>query len=358
MPTTWPLASSFTQSGSVAPPGPLSAIQQARLSMLVEYAEGEYLAALAQNYGVPRPVVLTDEEMFRDYVKLLSWLPKTIKFTVYKALEIAFGTQAALVAAGQRAWEVYEVKNNELLVEVPLALITSNNEVSSYLHGFTAEMLVGTTDTIVIVSGDARLSSATTLVGKTIGAYVRNSETWETDTIASVSYNAGTDQTTLTLSTNWSDVPAVGDRMYIEIPGDGTASYRGDYLTTGGFVGLFTTAAGAPTTTISVRGDATAFLRPDHVVTLNYSSTTTTRTISTIAYVSTTNITTIVLTATVPADLSGTISLAREEADGAGSTTPPHDDRVYLQQNGIYEVAEFYLKLIKACGVGLKAEFI
>jgi len=203
-----------------------SAIDQARDSMLVDTAEGKYLTALGGNYGVPRPKQSPfDDALYRKVVPILAWLPKTPKLVPYKLAEAIFGTQASL---GVNKWEFYEVNANEIIFECPYALIQGSNVNASYMHGWPgyANATGGPTNTITAVGTDARLAvSGGSLNGRTL--YLFHTGAWQTYTISSSSYNAGTQTNTFVLSA--STVPT-GDTMpmFIDIPE--ANSYRGDFM--------------------------------------------------------------------------------------------------------------------------------
>lgn len=76
-----------------------SAIELVRASMLVDYAEGEYLNALGRNLGVNRLPFLKSDDVFREIVKYLAYNPRG---TIY-GIELAL---TGLVGAGN--FEVYE----------------------------------------------------------------------------------------------------------------------------------------------------------------------------------------------------------------------------------------------------------
>ncbi len=331
-----------------------SAVQQARRQMLVAHAEGVFLSALGQNYGVIRPEILTDDEMYRNLVKRLAWLPKTILGAVYGVLEVVLGTQGELIAAGKRPWKVFEFLN-EIVVELPFDVLAASNENASYLHGFTSYVIAGSTATSVILAGDARLS-AVSLIGLSI--QVRNNGVWANKVISVVSYDPVTDRTTLTTGA-FGFTPAGGDLANIIVPGDGfSVSYRGDYIAPSGYYAPFIANAGVSTNTITVYGDASIHMNAAHSVTLQSGTETYTRIINTISYSHTTNLSTIVLTATIPGSITGTLFRALEEADD-GNNTMPHDDRVYITGEGLYQIVSFYLlTLVKAAGVGLRVEKI
>ncbi len=207
-----------------------SAIDQARDSMLVNTASGKALTDLGANYGVPRPPQSPfDDELFRQIIPVLAWLPKTPLLVTYKLAEVIFGTQAAVKASYGYAWQIYEVNPNEIIFECPLGLISGNLQVASYMHGYpgTTGAVTGPTNTITNVGSDARLSvSGSNLTGRTI--YVFFGGVWNTYTISSSSYNAGTQTNTFILSA--ATVPT-GDSypFFIDVPGSSSWN-PGDFM--------------------------------------------------------------------------------------------------------------------------------
>jgi hypothetical protein len=358
---SWPLASDPVVSTDSTTEESYSAIQKAKRAMLTAFAEGEYLNRLGQNYGVVRYELLSDDEMYRQLIILLAYQPKTILFTVYKVLEIVFGSQEEIIAADGRPWRVYEVKNNEFVVEIPVGLLTQGNETASYLHGYDGHVLELSDDVQVFVPGDAADSVAPggliglelTVLDTATGLYMTPRE------IIADSYDDVDDNTSLEVDPPLDSVPTTGAHCFISVPGDLTSSQRGDYLPTGGFASIFSTAVGPDTDTLTVRGDVSQHVAIGQTVSLVYEGATEERVVDTVIYDATTNTTEIVLTtADVPGGLEDeSISLAQEQADTL--TTPDHDDRVYLAGDGLLEVAKFYLNtLVRAAGVSLRVEQI
>jgi len=333
----------------------MSAVQRAKASMFTNTAEGSFLSAVGQNYGVPRPQLTINDDLYRQLIQLLAWQPKTILFTLYKLMGIVFGSQASIIVAGDRPWRIYEVNPNEIIIELPTSLIAGSNETGTYLHGWygVAAVPAGPSDTFT-TTGDVTTSSATTLVGKTLYT-ITPTGTVTTYTIVTATYDEPTDTSTIEVSA--ATLPTGGVRFWIDIPGDGTASYRGDFLAPSGFTGTFATAAGPDTDTIEVTGDASLDLSVDHTVVLVYEGALHEHVIDTISYDSATGITTIVMTAaTIPGGLTAeTLYHLVEAADT--STTADHDDRVYLSALGAYEIVAYYLDLlVRAAGIVVRLE--
>lgn len=338
-----------------SPDAPMSMIQQVRRSLLVASAAGVYLDAVGNNRGIPRPDNTSDEELYRRAIKALAWLPKSILLSYYALLSAVFGSQEQVRLQIGRPWKLFEVNANEVILELPSELIFSAPEVSSYMHGVSgyANVATGPTNTFT-TTGDVRTGSATTLVGAAIQVFF--SGAWNDYTVSSVSYSSGTNLSTVVVSA--STLPAGGGPFAITIPGDGVASFPGDYLAASEFISSFTTGAG-PTNTISVLGDATTTLAVGHVVSLTVGATATSYSISSLSYSSSTNRSTVVVSAsTVPGNSAGLIFKAIESADG-GTTTPQHDLRVYLAGQGLLDVAVFYINLlVRTSGVVLRVEIV
>lgn len=339
-----------------SPDAPASMIQQVRRSLLVASAAGIYLDAVGNNRGVPRPDNTSDEELYRSVIKALAWLPKSILLSYYALLSAVFGSQAQAKLQVGRSWKLYEVNANEVILELPSELIFSAPEVSSYMHGVSgyASVLPPGPSNTFTTTGDVRVGSATTLVGAAIQVFF--SGAWNDYTVSSVSYSSTTNLSTVIVSA--ATIPAGGGPFSIVIPGDGTSSSPGDYLAASEFISSFTTGAG-PTDTISVLGDATTTLAVGHVVSLTVGATATSYSINSLSYSSATNRTTIVVSAsTVPGNSAGLIFKAIESAD-VGTTTPPHDLRVYLAGQGLLDVAVYYINLlVRTSGVVLRVEIV
>lgn len=208
----------------------LNAIRLAKEAMFSDGAFGEFLQKLGQNYGLPRSFFISSSDagdvMYQQIVQLLAWQPKTAMSILYKLMEIVFGTQASYVSPA-RPWKVYEVNANEIIVEVPSALIQETNEDASYLHGIfgtdAATTSTSTFTTSVNILASAPLSA---LVGLTVS--IINAGVAITGTITGVTWS-GT-QSTVTVSGTPFTNGLVGESWFIDIPGDNVISYRGDYL--------------------------------------------------------------------------------------------------------------------------------
>lgn len=333
----------------------LSMIQQVRQSMLVSGAAGAQLDAVGNNRNVPRPENTTDDELYRGVIKALAWLPKSVLLSYYALLSAVFGSQEAARARVGRAWKVYEVNPNEVIIELPSALIAGTLETSSYLHGASgyARVTSGPSGTFT-TDVDLRTAIAVSPVG--FAVYVETlSGTWGTFSISAYSFSAGVATVTVTPAT----LPTGGGRFVLDVPGDGTVSYRGDYVATGGVTTTYSTAAGPATNTLLVAGDITEEVLASTVVTISVGGVFQTRVPSALTYSSATNVTTVTLTTTdVPGGQVGqAFVVGIEQADTP--TTPPHNDRIYLTGTGLYQVVQFYLDLlVRASGIVVRLQVI
>ncbi|UCF48587.1 MAG: hypothetical protein JSU89_15710 [Myxococcales bacterium] len=107
-----------------------SAIDLVRRAMLVDYAEGEDLNALARNLGVLRLAFLSDDDQFREIVKVLAYNPKGTLYGLQLALE-------GLVGAGN--FTIYEDPINfpaEVFITLSAAaFLATVPQGSAYLSG-------------------------------------------------------------------------------------------------------------------------------------------------------------------------------------------------------------------------------
>lgn len=339
-----------------SPDASASMIRQVRRALLAASATGAYLDAVGNNRGVPRPENTNDDELYRRLIEALAWLPKSILLSYYSLLAAVFGSQERVKAQLGRPWKVYEVNPNELVVELPVGLIAGALEFSTYLHGASGFGRVAPPGpaNVFTTDFDLRLSRSTTIVGSNL-YFETSAGTWTTYTISGYSFSAGVATVIVSAAT----LPAGGGRFSMEVPGDGTASYRGDYVATGGVASLYSTAAGPNTNTLLVVGDVTQEVRPAMTASIGVNGVVATRVVSTLSYSSVTNVTTVVITTTdVPGgQTKQTFAVAFEVADTA--TTPPHNDRIYLTGTGLYQVVQFYLNLlVRASGIVVRLEVI
>lgn len=333
-----------------------SAVQKARLSMLAAYAEGIYLNAVGMNAGVPRPYFLTDDVLYSKIVRLLGWQPKQIFFTVYKLLEILFGTQADLEDAGQRSWKVYCVRAHEIVVEIPYSLVQASLEIATYTPGISGFVRDSSTESELTVFGNIAADLATTLVGKTLWILIDG--TWESQTISTVVYNpAPDDYTEIQVGSFYSTDEFGGALYFIDVPGDGTSLHRGAFIGTSTFETLFAANAGVTTTTLVVVGDAKIHWNVGHTISLLFDGEEEEVTIATIAdYDVTTNSTTITFSPAIPGSVSG---VAYRIGESAGGTNLPVSDRIYDFDGGLYRIAEFYFNaLMLSAGVKARLELV
>jgi len=331
-----------------------SQIDLLRQALLVNYAVSTQLDAVGNNHGVPRPEDTQDDELYRGIIKALAWLPKQVLLSYYALLTAVFGTQEAVNAAIGRSWKVYEVNANEVIIEIPIALLSSP-EISAYLHGASgfARVPAGPSNTFT-TDFDLSLSSAVTIVGLNI--YVETAlGIWTTYTVTSYAFAAGV----ATVQVSAATLPTGGGRFYLEVPGDLIDSYRGKYLATGGFNSTYSTAAGPATNTLSVVGDATKDVPLNVQVVISINNVFQTRVVSSLFFNNFTNVTTVVISTTdVPGGQVGQpFLLSQEVADTA--VTPSHSDRIYLTGTGLYQVVQFYLDLlVRTAGIVVRLEII
>jgi len=329
----------------------MSVIQQVRRTMLVSTAGGVYLDAVGNNRGVPRPENTSDDELYRRLVKVLAWLPKSILLSYYALLAAVFGSQAQVASQIGRPWRVYEVAANEVIIELPAALIAGTIETASYVHGASGYARVPSGSSNVFTTDfDLSASSAVSVVG--LAVYVETAPgTWTSYVVVNYSFAAGA----ATVQVNASTLPTGGGRFYLEVPGDEVASYRGDYVATSGVGSLYSTAAGPATNTLSVVGDVTGSTRPGMSVQISVNGVFQARVVGGLSYSSATNVSTVTVTTTdVPGgQVNQAFVVPQEIADTA--TTPPHSDRIYLTGTGLYQIVQFYLDLlVRAAGVTVR----
>lgn len=262
-----------------------SMIQLVRQAMLVSSAVGPQLDAVGNNHNVPRPENTSDDELYRRLVKALAWLPKSILLSYYALLSAVYGSQEQVRLQVGRAWKVYEVNANEVVVELPAALVPGTPEVSTYLHGASGYARVSSGPSNVFTTDfDLRASSATTVVGMAVHVETAPGA-WTDYTISSYAFSAGVATVTVSAST----LPAGGGRFYLEVPGDSVSSYRGDYFAPGGLQSLYSTAAGPTTNTLSVVGDVTGSVLPGATVTVGVNDALQTRVVASLSYSSSTS---------------------------------------------------------------------
>lgn len=334
-----------------------SMIQLVRQAMLVSSSLGAQLDAVGNNHGVPRPELTESDDLYRGVIKALAWLPKSILLSYYSVLSAVLGSQEQVQLDIGRSWKVYEVNANEVIIELPAALIAGTLEIATYLHGASGYAYVpsGPSNTFT-TNFDLGLSSAVSVVGLNI--YVETaSGVWTAYTISAYSFNTST--STATVQVSATTLPTGGGRFYLEVPGDMVDSYRGDYLATSGVEATFSTAAGSPTNTLLVIGDITQTVQGGMTALISISGSFQTRVTSTLAYNVATNITTVVLTTTdVPGGQVGQSFLVAEELADTTST-PTHNDRIYLTGTGLFQVVQFYLDLlVRAAGIVVRLEIV
>jgi len=134
----------------------LNAIQLAKKSLLVSYAEDEYLDAIGRKYGVPRKPLYGDNDTYREIIKAIAFAPRG---TIY-GIELALN---ALLGVGN--YEIYED-----LIQYPNVVFIKINEsyflndtpygetyISENLFGFISG---GSYNTIVLPYSPLKVSYA------------------------------------------------------------------------------------------------------------------------------------------------------------------------------------------------------
>ena len=202
-----------------------SSVEQARLSLLLGSAAGEYLGAIGANFGISKHPLLSplDDEMYRKLIMLLAWLPKAINFSVLKLLEILLGKQADLILAGKRPWQVYEIVPNEITIEVPYELTRQTLETASYLHGIIgigSSTPMVAAPTFTVLGRDLTQEWGQTFVGMRLSIYY--SSVWNDYTVLTLAYSAP--NTVITTTTNIV-ADLLGARFRLN-----TIGYRGHFL--------------------------------------------------------------------------------------------------------------------------------
>jgi len=354
-----PTSGSYFDSPTIVPPSTeipeqeQSAVDSLRDMLFVDTSLGKFLTALGQNYRIRRPDLSPfDDDLYRRIIQAIACPgPKTLLSTLYFLLEAVFGSQGSLVTDGKRPWRVYEVNPNETIIEVPFDLLGTTNETASYLHGWSGVVLDGATTTVFQTKGNA-LAAADDLVG--LGCSVLIDGAWEEQTISTATYDAVSDETEITVGSAYSNTPTAGALFFVTVPGDSTSSYRGDYISPIWYVTGEATSVGPDTFTdsgLSLTPDqyASYFLRlADGAIfypILSHTSDTFTLGAN---------------GATPPAGFYAVVASpadADEQSDTA--TTPVHDDRVYLQGQGLLDIAKQYiLEVLKAAGVVVRFEVV
>jgi len=153
---------------------PASAVKLAKDAMFVDTAVDQWLTRLGANYGVARPAAdPKNDALYSQMIQLCGLQPKVIKRITLQMLEVIFGTQADIVAAGGRAWQCYEPSPNKLTVEIPHALVAGSTSNATYLHGlggrdgYTAAG-AGATDTLLVARSEDFTRASASLVGLTL----------------------------------------------------------------------------------------------------------------------------------------------------------------------------------------------
>lgn len=109
----------------------MQGIADAKEQLFVETAQGKFLEARGDNYGVRKftEIFLSDEN-FRELIKILSFRPKQVRETIKDFLRLFFG-DSEFVA-------IHEINPNELVVVIPATVPTIIDRLIG-AHHFHAE---------------------------------------------------------------------------------------------------------------------------------------------------------------------------------------------------------------------------
>lgn len=356
---SWPLY--ITPPALTVVDEPVSAIEQTRRDFLLPTSEGAALTVIGQNAGVPRPPLLTDDAIYRRCVQVLARQPKMILFTTEALLAAIFGPAASLV----RPWRVYEVNANEIVIEIPQALIARSNDTASYFQSWDGYAYndTGVDAAVFTTEGDVQSCTAENLgsgISLSMNVFQPSTGLWLNDLlINAISYDAATNLTTITLDDVY--IPPGGTIFYIKVKGDGVDSYVGDYVAPSGHVATFSTPAGGGVTDqIAMPGDFATELENGMAVTLIYNGAQNDHTINSApTFDPDTNLTTfVVASATVPEGLNNGVLVRAIEVAGDG-TTVGVDNRVYFTGEGLYDIFTYYFDLlVRAAGITVRLERI
>ena len=115
----------------------LNAIQLAKKSLQIDYAEAEYLDAIGRKYGIPRRPLYGDDDTYRRIIKAIAFSPRGTIYGIELALD-------ALLGVGN--YEIYEdlIKYlNIVFIKINEDYFLNNNPygktyLSEYLFGFVS----------------------------------------------------------------------------------------------------------------------------------------------------------------------------------------------------------------------------
>lgn len=95
-----------------------SAMKDVINGFLLRLATGADLSVIGQNYGVDRPTsMFNNDALFREIIPVLAAERKAVIKIFYDAFTLIFGGDSQTLG-----WRIYEIRPNELLIEVPANL--------------------------------------------------------------------------------------------------------------------------------------------------------------------------------------------------------------------------------------------
>lgn len=115
----------------------LEAIKAAKEEIFVKSARLQYLDALGSNVGVFRPTEFNlADSAFRGLIPTLSFYPKQVVPTIKKVLEVFYG-------AGNPRVKVYEIRPNEIVVEIPSSVPALRRDLrgSHHFHAYNGTIV-------------------------------------------------------------------------------------------------------------------------------------------------------------------------------------------------------------------------
>lgn len=106
----------------------VSAIQDAKEQIYVATASLSYLDALGMNVDVERPSYFNmTDDLFRQLIPALSYLPKQVLPTIERVLAIFFGANNPKV-------QVNEISPNEILIQIPKTFVAFRRTLRGAFH--------------------------------------------------------------------------------------------------------------------------------------------------------------------------------------------------------------------------------
>lgn len=110
----------------------LDGLEGAARNLFLNYARGQDLSIIANNYGIPKPTRLSLKDTnFRQYIAALAFRKKCGRGSIEDLLTAIFGPRET---AG---WAVYETKRKTITVEVTEALLKTGPDGSTYLRALS-----------------------------------------------------------------------------------------------------------------------------------------------------------------------------------------------------------------------------